>query len=304
MDRRSTRRVTALNDTGARDRFIDCPTLVRFLPDGQSGRGIVGLLSGSELSEVAASWTGALESWAAGERAGELTGRTFHLSDGRLLVPANDSSRGMFCVGLNYRSHLDEVGGSLGEPESNKPVIFSKLRDSLVAAGEPLELTDNGSSEFDWEVELAVVIGRRGWHISHTAAFEHVAGYTLVNDVTARDVQRAHSQWFLGKNVRGSTPVGPFVVHRDCFAWPPDVHLRLSVNGDVKQHANTSRMIHSVARLIETISTYVELKVGDIIATGSPEGVGFRREPPEFLTKGDIVRAELVDVMYMENLVQ
>jgi len=195
------------------------------------------------------------------------------------------------------------VDGSLGQHERSKVVVFTKLAASLAAAGQDLELSGATSTEFDWEVELGVVIGRSGRWITQDQAFDHVSGYTLVNDVTARDAQRAHGQWFLGKNNHSSTPVGPWIIHRDDLGSPPAVRLRLSVNGEVKQDGNTGDMIHSIPELIETISSYVELQVGDIIATGSPAGVGFIRVPPEFLAPGDVLRTEIVDYMSMENAV-
>ncbi|MHB1986797.1 MAG: fumarylacetoacetate hydrolase family protein [Acidimicrobiales bacterium] len=265
---------------------------------------LVAAVSGDKVLEVADEWSAILASWSTGETGLSLTGRSFSPEEGRFEIPADASGRGMFCVGMNYPSHREEVDSALGQYATHNPVIFSKLHESLVPADHPLPLSANDSPEFDWEVELGVVIGKPGRRINPQDAFEHVAGYTLVNDITARDVQRAHSQWFLGKNVHESTPVGPVVLHRDTFGWPPSARLRLSVNGEVKQEGDTSDMVHGVASLIATISTYVELRVGDIIATGSPAGVGFTREPPEFLRHGDVVRAELVGFMAMENTVR
>jgi 2-keto-4-pentenoate hydratase/2-oxohepta-3-ene-1,7-dioic acid hydratase in catechol pathway len=255
------------------------------------------------LHEVVGEWEDLLARWAQGEPDIDLTGRSWGLDEGRFLIPADGRARGMFCVGLNYRSHRDEVDTSLGDYEKSKAVIFSKLRESLVPAGQALELSETPSSEFDWEVELGVVIGRSGRNIAGDRAFEYVSGYTLVNDVTARDVQKAHSQWFLGKNIHRSTPVGPWVIYRDDLGCPPVVRLRLSVNDEVKQHASTGDMVHTIPDLIETISAHLELQVGDIIATGSPAGVGFTRVPPQFLAAGDHVTAEIVGYMSMENVI-
>jgi 2-keto-4-pentenoate hydratase/2-oxohepta-3-ene-1,7-dioic acid hydratase in catechol pathway len=277
------------------------PRLVRFRPSRGDDRVVVGLLAGSRVDELAARWEEALEHWALGRRAGAPSGRTFDLEEGSLEVPVGSTSRGLFCVGLNYRSHQAEVDTTLGRYADEKPVIFSKVRESLVAHAEPLSISTEPSAEFDWEVELGVVIGRAGRFVAAEEADAYVGGYTLVNDVTARDVQRAHGQWFLGKNVHRATPVGPSVVHPAALGWPPEGRLRLTVNGEVKQDANTLEMLHGVPALIETISRYVELRAGDIIATGSPSGVGFTREPPEFLAKGDVVRAELVGLLELEN---
>lgn len=277
------------------------PRLVRFRAPETGGRAVVGLLNGSRIDELAGTWEEALGNWARRLDAGERTGRTFGLDEVSLAVPVPDDSRGLFCAGLNYRSHQAEVDAALGERADEKPVIFSKVAASLTAHREPLSISAEPSSEFDWEVELGVVIGRSGRFVAAEDAASHVGGYTLVNDVTARDAQRAHGQWFLGKNVHRSTPVGPSVLHPDALGWPPDGRLRLTVNGGVKQEACTLDMVHGVPELIEAVSTYVELRVGDVIATGSPAGVGFTRLPPEYLVKGDVVRAELVGLLELEN---
>ncbi|HUZ41533.1 MAG TPA: fumarylacetoacetate hydrolase family protein [Acidimicrobiales bacterium] len=264
---------------------------------------VVGIVVENRLHEVEGSWTDLLGAWANGQPEFDMTGRSWDLSEGRPLIPMVPHGRGIFCVGLNYDAHHKEVDESLGKHERSKVVVFSKLAASLAAAGQKLELSSVTSTEFDWEVELGVVIGRSGRSITQERAFDYVSGYTLVNDVTARDVQKAHGQWFLGKNNHGSTPVGPWIIYRDDLGSPPAVRLRLSVNGEVKQDANTDEMIHSIPELIEIISSYVELQVGDIIATGSPAGVGFIRVPPEFLTPGDVLRTEIVDYMFMDNAV-
>lgn len=267
----------------------------------RDGNVVVGLLTAGRVEELAVGWECALENWARGEKAGEPTGRVFDVSQGSVALPIGATSRGLFCVGMNYRSHRDEVDVSLGKYREEQPVIFSKVAESLISDSEPLAISSESSTEFDWEVELGVVIGRGGRFIRESEAAGYVGGYTLVNDVTARDAQRAHSQWFLGKNVHRSTPVGPHVLHPGHLGWPPDGHLRLSINGEVKQDASLRDMVHGVPLLIETISRYVELRPGDIVSTGSPAGVGFTRDPPEFLTKGDVVRAELVGMLTLEN---
>lgn len=261
-------------------------------------------VAGQQVVELAESWTSALEAWARGETSFSPTGREFSLEEGRLELPLGPSGRGLFCVGMNYPSHRAEVDTSLGQYAKEKPVIFSKLAESLLAPNESIVISETASVEFDWEVELGVVIGKGGRSIAREEAYSHVAGYTLVNDITARDVQRQHSQWFLGKNVHRSTPVGPSIARRDLMAWEPSETLRLSVNGETKQDGNTADMVHPIAVLIETISSYIELQPGDIIASGSPAGVGFTRQPPEFLKPGDVVRAELVGLMSMENTVR
>lgn len=277
--------------------------LARFRPAG-ADKSVVVAITDEKAIELATTWSGALSAWSRGEMSLRQTGREFPRTGGHFDVPLGPLARGLFCVGMNYPSHRLEVDSSLGQYTMEKPVIFSKLNESLLASDEGIVTSKTASAEFDWEVELGVVIGKAGSRISREDAHDHVAGYTLVNDITARDVQRAHSQWFLGKNIHRSTPVGPSIVHRDAMAWEPHERLRLSVNGEAKQDGSTADMVHGIGVLIETISSYVELQVGDIIASGSPAGVGFTRQPPEFLRVGDVVRAELVGFLSMENVVE
>ncbi len=152
-------------------------------------------------------------------------------------------------------------------------------------------------------MELAVVIGRRGRDIPEEQALEHVFGYTIGNDVTARDLQSRHQQWYKGKGLDGFCPLGPWIVTKDEIANPQDVRLRLRVNGATKQDANTSDMIFSVARLIAVLSLGMTLEPGDLLMTGTPSGVGFARKPPEYLQPGDVVEAEIDKVGLLRNAV-
>jgi 2-keto-4-pentenoate hydratase/2-oxohepta-3-ene-1,7-dioic acid hydratase in catechol pathway len=220
----------------------------------------------------------------------------------QLLAPI-DPTAAVFCVGFNYLDHQEEASDLMGAVPAH-PVIFSKAYRSICGPDDDLVLPADVSTEFDWEVELAVVIGRDGYAISSSRAAEHVAGYTVLNDITARDLQSRHSQWFLGKNVLGSTPVGPWITPRDACGFPPALHLELSVNGVTMQSGSTADMVFGVPELVEVISRVTQLRVGDVIATGTPSGVGFKRNPPVFLVDGDTVEASIEAIGRISNRVR
>jgi 2-keto-4-pentenoate hydratase/2-oxohepta-3-ene-1,7-dioic acid hydratase in catechol pathway len=159
------------------------------------------------------------------------------------------------------------------------------------------------SEQVDWEAELAVIIGKTGKNIREEDALEYVFGYTVLNDVTARDLQNRHKQFFKGKSIDGYCPMGPWIITADEIADPQQLPIRLRVNGVTKQDSNTSKMIFSVRRVIAILSTGLTLEPGDIIATGTPSGVGFARKPPEFLKAGDIMETEIEGIGTMRNTV-
>ncbi|WP_033294832.1 fumarylacetoacetate hydrolase family protein [Amycolatopsis jejuensis] len=204
----------------------------------------------------------------------------------------------IICVGLNYRGHVTESKREL----PTYPVLFVKFPESLVAHGEDIELPPE-SSQVDYEGELAVVIGRSGRRIAEADAWSHVAGYTVANDVTMRDYQYKTHQWLQGKSWERSTPLGPYLVTPDEVDLTKGAQLRLSVNGRELQSGNVSQMIFDIPKLISVVSEFVTLAVGDVILTGTPDGVGFRRDPQVFLTDGDVVRVEIDGVGSLENKV-
>ena len=160
------------------------------------------------------------------------------------------------------------------------------------------------STEFDWEAELGVVIGAPARGVSEKEAWDVVAGYTVVNDISVRDRQVRHVQWTLGKNAPASTPVGPSIVARDTVGIDPDIELTCRVNGAVKQHAYTRDLIFTIPRLIEEISAVTPLLPGDVIVSGTPAGVGFKRTPPEFLREGDVVEVDIAGVGVLTNTIR
>jgi 2-keto-4-pentenoate hydratase/2-oxohepta-3-ene-1,7-dioic acid hydratase in catechol pathway len=208
--------------------------------------------------------------------------------DGLKLGPPVADPDKVICVGLNYQEHAAEAE----LPVPDYPVLFPKFPSCLIGSGDPFELLEI-SEQWDFEAELAVVIGRRATAVSQDAALDHVAGYMPFNDLSARDVQLRISQWMTGKAIDDSGPCGPELVLADEVPDPQALEIRLRLNGETLQEANTSEMVFPVADLIEYISSYITLEPGDIIATGTPAGVGFKRDPPVYLAAGDRLETEI-----------
>ena len=188
----------------------------------------------------------------------------------------------IICIGLNYRDHAAESNMAIPE----KPVIFSKFSSAVVAPGEPVVLPST-SRQVDYEAELAVVIGRRAKHVSANRAYDYVLGYTAFNDVSARDFQFADGQWQRGKSCDTFAPMGQTIVTTDEIRDPHKLSIKLVLNGETMQDSNTDQLIFGVPALIEFLSQSITLEPGDVIATGTPSGVGFARKPPVFLKPGD-----------------
>ena len=221
------------------------------------------------------------------------------LAETRLLAPIPRPARNLVCVGLNYAEHAAESRVTEGLPEH--PIYFTKPPSTVIGPDAPIPWHGHVSRRIDWEVELVVVIGRRGIDIPEERALDHVFGYTVGNDVTARDLQARHQQWYKGKGLDGFCPLGPWIVTRDELPEPQELQLRLRVNGETKQDANTSDMIFGVARLIAVLSLGMTLEPGDLLMTGTPSGVGFARKPPEYLQPGDVVEAEIDGIGLLRN---
>ncbi|KXK06967.1 MAG: 5-carboxymethyl-2-hydroxymuconate delta-isomerase [Acidobacteria bacterium OLB17] len=222
-------------------------------------------------------------------------GRTFERTEVTLVAPVPRPGK-VICVGLNYRDHAEESG--LPIPES--PIIFSKFPTSITGPDLPIKLP-HGSSEVDYEAELAVIIGRRASRVSSTDAMDYVFGYANFNDVSARDFQFADGQWQRGKSCDTFGPLGPFVLTRDEVADPHDLRIRFRLNGETLQDSNTGQMIFRIPELIEFISGSITLEPGDVIATGTPPGVGFARSPKIFLRSQDIAEVEIEGLGVLRN---
>ena len=211
--------------------------------------------------------------------------------------------KNIFCVGRNYAAHVREGAAAFGKDAKlpEVPVFFTKAPTSVSGPFDEVPRHRNVTEQMDWEVELGVIVGRAGRNIAKADALEHVFGYTVINDITARDLQQRHTQWFKGKSLDGSCPMGPVVVTADEFGEPQDTRVSLRLNGVTKQDATTADMIFPVVTIIEWLSKGLTLEPGDIIATGTPEGVGMGRTPQEWLRDGDIVETEVEGIGVMRN---
>lgn len=216
----------------------------------------------------------------------------------RLLAPVREPQK-IVAIGLNYADHARESGAEI--PQA--PISFVKTPNSLIGPGDIICWDPEASSEVDYEAELAVVVGRRARYVDETSALSYVLGYTCCNDVSARDAQFADGQWVRGKSFDTFCPLGPWIVTADEISDPQALAIRCRVNGAVLQDSTTAEMIFSVATLVSYLSQFMTLEPGDVIATGTPLGVGFARTPPLFLTHGDAVEVEIEGVGLLENTV-
>jgi 2-keto-4-pentenoate hydratase/2-oxohepta-3-ene-1,7-dioic acid hydratase in catechol pathway len=222
------------------------------------------------------------------------------LADVTLRVPFRPGK--IVGVGLNYTEHVEESSRTLDTDKElpSRPVLFSKPATAVIGSGEPILHNGDMTSQLDWEVELAVVIGTRAFRVSEGEALDHVVGYTITNDVSARD-QRRGGQWFYSKGQDSYAPLGPWVVTADEIADPQALDLSLRVNGELKQKSNTSYMLFPIRRLIADITAGMTLEPGDVIATGSPSGVGAAQNPPQFLRPGDVVDLDIEGIGRLTN---
>jgi 2-keto-4-pentenoate hydratase/2-oxohepta-3-ene-1,7-dioic acid hydratase in catechol pathway len=213
--------------------------------------------------------------------------------------------RNVFCVGRNYLDHAKEGARAAGRELKLRevPTFFTKAPTAIAAPDAVLALEAAISDEYDFEAELAVVIGAECKNVPQEQALGVVFGYTALNDVTARDLQRDHGQWFKGKSLDSTCPIGPWIVTPEEIGDPHGLELRFRRNGVEKQHATTASMIFGVPRLIAELSKGMTLLPGDVIATGTPAGVGFARQPPEFLADGDVLEVEIERIGTLRNTV-
>jgi 2-keto-4-pentenoate hydratase/2-oxohepta-3-ene-1,7-dioic acid hydratase in catechol pathway len=221
------------------------------------------------------------------------------------LAPIPAPARNVFCVGRNYVDHVKEGavarGSDLKLPEV--PQFFTKATHTVIGPGAEVRLDRRVTQKLDYEVELAVIMGRGGRDIAASAAFEHIFGYTVANDVTARDLQRRHEQWFKGKSLDTTCPLGPVILTRDEVEDPKSLELSLSVNGQERQRARVEQMIFDIPTIIASLSAGLTLEPGDIIATGTPSGVGFAMTPPQYLHDGDEMVARIDRIGELRNRV-
>jgi 2-keto-4-pentenoate hydratase/2-oxohepta-3-ene-1,7-dioic acid hydratase in catechol pathway len=248
-----------------------------------------------------------VQALAAGEPLPPAAGPALALGDVQLTAPIPRPRRNIFCVGKNYFEHAREFAGS-GFDSSAKsggdvpahPIIFTKVPECVVGPGDTVKIPTAISTAIDYEAELAVVIGRGGKGIAAADAMQHVWGYTIVNDVTSRDWQSRHQQWHMGKSFDTFCPMGPWLVSADELDGQ-NTQVKCWVNGELRQDASTRDLIFGIPQLIETLSAGITLYPGDVIATGTPVGVGIGFKPPKYLVAGDVVKIEIAGIGVLEN---
>lgn len=229
------------------------------------------------------------------------------VEDVKITAPILYPQQDIICLGINYYAHAEEAARFHDEAfggERPQPIYFSKRVNRAVGDGEPIDGHFDIVDSLDYEVELAVVIGKDAKNVSEEDAFSYVFGYTILNDMSARNLQTAHKQWYFGKGLDDFTPIGPWIVTRDEFENPPALSIRSYVNDELRQESNTSLMINGVAKVISQLSQGMTLKTGTIIAMGTPAGVGMGFEPPKFLQKGDVIKCEIVGIGTLTNEVK
>ncbi|OLP63692.1 Ureidoglycolate lyase [Bacillus pumilus] len=226
----------------------------------------------------------------------------YPLADVKLHPPIPNPSKNIMCVGKNYQDHVMEMGSAADIPEN--VMIFTKAPTAVVGHEADILLHEDVTSELDYEGELAVVIGRSGKNIEPEEVKDHIFGYTILNDVTARDLQKKHKQFFIAKSLDTSCPIGPYIVHKSMIEHHGKLHVETKVNGEVRQSASTELMIFSIEEIVSTLSKGMTLEAGDIIATGTPSGVGKGFKPPKFLASGDHIEVTIEPIGTLSNRVK
>ena len=282
--------------------------LITFEQEGQFGAGVlrgdtiaICAEGGEARGAVARAISdGTLASWPERETA------TVAASEVRLVAPIPEPSGSIFCVGKNYSAHAAEFHGS-GFDSTGKeavpdaPIVFTKPATSVVGPNDAVRASLDPTGSVDYEGELGVVIGRTAFKVAAVDAYDHVAGYLIVNDVTSRELQRKHGQWVIGKGLDTFCPMGPWLVTPDEVGDVAALELETRVNGETRQKASVRDLIFDIPTLIETLSATMTLRPGDIIATGTPEGVGIGFDPPRYLAPGDTVRVSITGLGALEN---
>ena len=237
------------------------------------------------------------------------TVETIALDQVDLLAPIPRPIRNIFCVGKNYHEHAKEFTSSGFDSSAAKgtipesPIVFSKIPETVIGNGHPIKIDKNVSASIDYEVELAVIIGKNGKNIPVQNAQNHIWGYTIINDVTARDLQSLHSQWLIGKSQDTFCPMGPWVTTADGIDLN-NTSIKCWINGELRQNSNTNKLIFDIPKIIEAISNGITLNKGDVIATGTPSGVGIGFDPPKYLKPGDKTKLEIENIGVLQNPIE
>lgn len=272
-----TERVGLLSADGAAVHPLPCPDMNTLIESG-------------DLADIAA-------------RAGE----PIPLDAATLLAPIPRPRQDILCLGMNYKAHLEEAAGYNAEAfAKEKPVAvyFSKRVSEAVAPEGFIQSHRELVERLDYEAELAVILGKTARNVRASEAGDYIFGYTIVNDVSARDVQTGHKQWYFGKSLDGFTPMGPCIVTADEIPFPPALAISAKVNGEARQSSNTSLLINSIGEVLEEVTAGMTLLPGTIIATGTPAGVGMGFDPPKFLKPGDVVECEIEGIGVLRNTVK
>ena len=241
--------------------------------------------------------------WALAQQARATDSACRPFSEVRPQAPIPVPRRNILCLGKNYLEHAQEIAEKmkLSAEAPRQPIIFTKATTAVSAPGEPIPAYQAYTSKLDYEAELALVIGTGGRDIAPEHAWDHVFGYTAINDVSARDLQKSHYQWFRAKSLDGFAPMGPVVVHRSAMPEPQDIEVKCFVNGELRQSDTFDRLIFDVPTMISVLSAGMTLLPGDIIATGTPAGVGMGFTPPKYLQPGDEVVVDVTGVGELRN---
>jgi len=228
------------------------------------------------------------------------------LKNVKLIAPIPYPRRNIICLGKNYVKHAQEIAGTIkgGGDFPGEPIYFSKFASPAIGPDDYIMAHENVTSCLDYEVELAVVIGKNGMNIKRYEVEEYIFGYTIINDVTARDLQKTHGQWFRGKSLDTFCPMGPCILHKSEVPFPVKLDISCSINGELRQSSNTGEMTFDIPYIISQLSEGIELKAGDIIATGTPEGVGIGFNPPRYLKPGDVVTCTIEKIGTLTNIVK
>ena len=229
------------------------------------------------------------------------------LTEVTLLAPIPRPLQDVLCLGLNYTEHAEEAFGysrSAFNSEKAVPIFFSKRASWCQGTGAPIPAHADLTQRLDFENELAVILGRDALDVPEEDVEKYIFGYTIVNDVSARDLQTAHKQWYFGKSLDGFTPMGPCIVTADEIAYPPRLAISTRLNGELRQNSNTGMLIHGISEIVSTLSKGMRLKAGTIIATGTPKGVLMGMENPKFLAPGDVVACAIEGIGELVNAVE
>ena len=228
------------------------------------------------------------------------------LEDIELTSPIPYPRRNVFCLGKNYRDHAMEVkslsGGADGIPKH--PIYFTKIADPAVGNGDKIIIPSEITNKLDYEVELALIIGKDGKNILPEEAEDYIFGYAIGNDISARDIQMKHAQWFKGKSLDTATSIGPYIVYKSKIQFPPSLDISCKINGELRQSSNTNKLIFDIPYIISDLSKGLTLRAGDIILTGTPAGVGIGFESPKFLKSGDVIEATIDKIGTLVNYVE